>query len=363
MLAEIMRLKFAVTIGGSHGKTSTTSLVAAVMSSGGLDPTVIVGGKLRALSSNARLGSGRYLVAEADESDGTFVQLPSSIAVITNIDAEHLDHFGNLDAVRRGFVEYANRVPFYGSVVVCVDDDNVRGVLPAIKRRKVSYSLGGTADVAGTVLSRDENGTRVDVTAAGKPAGEILVKIPGDHYARNALAAVTVGLEMEIPFSKIARGLAEFEGVGRRFEVKGEVAGVVVVDDYGHHPTEIAATILAAIANYRRRVFVLFQPHRYSRTQSIADEFAACFDGAHRVYVTDIYPAGEEPIPGVDAFTIIDRVRKSGGVAVEYAKSFDEMVGAVAGELASGDMVIAMGAGDIHRICGMLLERLAEESK
>jgi UDP-N-acetylmuramate--alanine ligase len=362
MLAELMRMKFAVTVGGSHGKTSTTSLIAAVLSRGGLDPTVIVGGKLRAISTNARLGDSRYLVAEADESDGTFVRLPSTIAVITNIDAEHLDHFGSLDGVKQGFVDYASRVPFYGSVIACVDDGNVRDVLPRIERRTVTYSLGGDGDVTGKVLARDVSGTRVDVTAAGEHRGEILVTIPGDHYARNALAAVAVGLEMEIAFADIAAGLREFGGVGRRFEVKGEVGGVMVVDDYGHHPTEIAATIAAAIGNYDRRVLVLFQPHRYTRTQAIAAEFATCFDGAHRVYVTDIYPAGEAPIPGVDAFTIIDRVKGKGKADVRYAASFDDMVATVLGDIENGDIVITMGAGDIHRVGAMLLERLEERT-
>lgn len=358
MLAELMRLKFAVTVGGSHGKTSTTSLIASVMARGGLDPTVIVGGKLRAISSNARLGGSRYIVAEADESDGQFVQLPSSIAVITNIDAEHLDHYGDLDGVKRGFVEYANRVPFYGSVVVCVDDDNVRSVLPQIKRRTVSYSLGDDADIRGDVVARDESGTRVTVSGGGESLGDIQVTIPGDHYARNALAAVAVGLEMQIPFDAIAHGLAEFDGVGRRFEVKGEEGGVLVVDDYGHHPTEIAATIQAALGNYNRRLFVLFQPHRYTRTEAIADEFGPCFDGAHRVYVSDIYPAGEKPIAGIDAHTIIDRVKSTGKTDVVYAASFGEMVEAIAAEAKDGDMVIAMGAGDIYKVAGMLLARL-----
>jgi UDP-N-acetylmuramate--alanine ligase len=362
MLAELMRMKFAVTVGGSHGKTSTTSLIAAVLSRGGLDPTVIVGGKLRAISTNARLGDSRYLVAEADESDGTFVRLPSTIAVITNIDAEHLDHFGDLDGVKQGFVDYASRVPFYGSVIACIDDANVRDVLPRIERRTVTYSLGGEGDVTGKVLGRDVSGTRVEVSAGGEHCGEMLVTIPGDHYARNALAAVAVGLEMEISFADIADGLREFGGVGRRFEVKGEAGGVLVVDDYGHHPTEIAATIAAANGNYGRRVTVLFQPHRYSRTQAIAAEFAACFDGAQRVYVTDIYPAGEAPIPGVDAFTIIERVKAKGKADVRYAASFEDMVASVIAEVKDGDMVITMGAGDIHRVGAMLLEQLEKRS-
>lgn len=359
MLAEIMRLKFAVTVAGSHGKTSTTSLIAAVLARGGLDPTVVVGGKLRAIRSNARLGSGRYIVAEADESDGQFVRLPSSIAVVTNIDMEHLDYYPDLDAIKDGFVEYANKVPFYGSVVLCWDDKNVRDIADRVKRRKLTYSLGAEADLVGAVVDRSAAGTRFSVALHGDEMGEILLTIPGDHYVRNALAAVTVGLEMEISFAEIREGLEAFQGVGRRFEIKGETSdGVLVVDDYGHHPTEITATVQAALSNYRRRLFVLFQPHRYSRTVSVADQFTHCFDGAHRVYITDIYPAGEDPIPGVDATTIIERVEKSNAVNVNYAPSFDEMIEKVCEEVQAGDMVITMGAGDIFKAGDALLERL-----
>ncbi|MCH7549357.1 MAG: UDP-N-acetylmuramate--L-alanine ligase [Candidatus Krumholzibacteriota bacterium] len=302
-------------------------------------------------------------MAEADESDGQFVRLPSSIAVITNIDREHLDYYPDLDAIKDGFVEYANKVPFYGSVVLCWDDKNVRDVAARIKRRKLTYSLGADADVVGTVIDRSAAGTRFSVAFRGEGMGEILLTIPGDHNVRNALAAVAVGLEMEISFAAIQEGLEAFQGVGRRFEIKGETSdGVLVVDDYGHHPTEITATVQAALNNYRRRLFVLFQPHRYSRTVSVADEFTHCFDGAHRVYITDIYPAGEAPIPGVNAMTIIERVEKSGAVDVSYAPSFDEMVEKVCGELKPGDMVITMGAGDIFKAGDALLERLGVET-
>lgn len=362
MLAEIMRLKFAVTVAGSHGKTSTTSLIASVMGCGGLDPTVIVGGKLHAISSNARLGDSRYIVAEADESDGQFVQLPSSIAVITNIDLEHLDHYRDLDDIKKAFLEYAGRVPFYGSVIVCVDDENARSIIPSLKRRSVSYSLGKEADVSGKVISRDATGTTFSVVHRDEALGDIHIGIPGEHYARNALATVAVGIELEIPFGEIRRGLEEFGGVGRRFEVRGEAAGVIVVDDYGHHPTEIAATIQAALGNYQRRLIVLFQPHRYSRTQAVADKFAPCFEGAHKVFVSDIYPAGENPIEGVDAHTIIDRVRAAGRTDVVYAASFEEMVSAAADEVRDGDLVITMGAGDIYKVADMLLDELRNRS-
>ena len=262
MLAELMRLKYAVTIGGSHGKTTTTSIVASVLAHGGLDPTVVVGGKLKALHSNARLGSSRYIVAEADESDGGFVQLPSTVAVITNIDQEHLDFYADLDEIKEGFIQYANKVPFYGSVIVCIDDKNIRDIMSKIKRRKVTYSLSQPADITARVINRTPQGSTFQVFLQGEPSLEMTLGIPGDHLVQNALAAVAVGLEMNLSIEVIKQGIELFEGVGRRFEIKGTVADVVVVDDYGHHPSEIAATIRAARGSFARRLFVLFQPHK-----------------------------------------------------------------------------------------------------
>ncbi len=358
MLAELMRLKYAVTVGGAHGKTSTTSLVAAVLAQGGLDPTVIVGGKVRALSSNARLGGSRYVVAEADESDGQFVNLPSSVAIITNIDLEHLDFYPDLAAIEAAFVEYANRVPFYGAVILCADDARVMEVAPRIRRRKVTYSLGGRADVQGHVVERGAGWTRFAVSDPRGALGEVTLHIPGDHYARNALAAVAAGLYLDIPFDQIRAGLESWQGVGRRFEMKGEAGGVLVVDDYGHHPTEVAATIQAALSSYRRRLFVLFQPHRYSRTRALAAEFGKCFDGAHRVFVTDIYAAGEKPIAGVSTQNIIERVRKDGKTSAEHVRNYEDGVRRIVEEARSGDMVITMGAGDVTKAGDLLLSTL-----
>jgi len=363
MLAELMRLKYAVTIGGSHGKTTTTSIVASVLAHGGLDPTVVVGGKLKALRSNARLGSSRYIVAEADESDGGFVQLPSTIAVITTIDREHLDFYGDFDAVKEGFIQYANKVPFYGSVIVCIDDENIRDILPKIKRRKVTYSLTQPADLTARVVKRSPMGSTFQVFLQGRPSLEMTVCIPGDHLVRNALAAVAVGLEMNLPVEVIKEGIERFEGVGRRFEIKGTAADVVVVDDYGHHPSEIAATIRAARESFARRLFVLFQPHRFSRTQAVAKEFGGCFDGAFRVYITDIYPAGEEPIPGVSAETVIREVQEHGKTDVRYLPSLDAMVEETSRRVKPGDMVLILGAGDITTIGEKLLERIQIEEK
>ncbi|NIM19595.1 MAG: UDP-N-acetylmuramate--L-alanine ligase [Candidatus Latescibacteria bacterium] len=363
MLAELMRLKFAVTVAGSHGKTSTTSIVASVLAQGGLDPTVVVGGKLRALRSNARLGSSRYIVAEADESDGGFIQLPSTIAVITTIDLEHLDFYENLDAIKDGFIQYANKVPFYGSVILCADDPNICDAMARIKRRKVTYSLGGEADLTARVSRRDSAGSAFEVYLHGEPTMEVEHGIPGDHHVRNALAAIAVGLEMDIQVDAIKRGVESFEGVGRRFEVKGTMGGVVVVDDYGHHPTEIAATIRAAVESFGKRLFVLFQPHRYTRTQAVAEAFGNCFEGAYCVFITEIYPAGEKPIEGISAQTVIEQVRKKGNVDVRYVPSLEAMIEEAAQAVEPGDMVLTMGAGDIYKVGDALLERLKEKER
>ncbi len=361
MLAELMRLKFAVTVGGSHGKTTTTSMVASVLAEGGLDPTIVVGGKLKSSSSNVRLGSSRYMVAEADESDGSFVQLPSSIVVITNIDLEHLDFYPDLEAIKDGFVEYAGRVPFYGSVIVCVDDENVRSILPRIRKRKVTYGLWEPADLTGIILERNEAGARFSVVHQEKPLGEMRINMPGDHYVQNALAAIAAGMELDVPFDSIKRGIESFEGVGRRFEIKGTAKGVTVIDDYGHHPTEIAATIRAARRNLKKRVFVLFQPHRYTRTQALAEQFGRCFDEAEAVMVADIYPAGEAVIPGVTSDLIVAAIKRHGHADASYAASFDEMIDAVAGRIEPGDIVLTLGAGDIYKAGERLLSRLEKD--
>lgn len=358
MLAELMRLKFAITVAGAHGKTSTTSLVSSVLAHGGLDPTVVVGGKLNVSSSNTMLGEGRYLVAEADESDGEFVKLPSSIAVITNIDLEHLDHYHTLDAIKKSFIEYANKVPFYGVVILCADDANIQSIIPDIRRRVVTYSLDGAADLSATILERDESGTRFTVAASEGILGEIHISTPGGHHVRNALAAVAVGLELEIPFDRIKRGLEQFEGVGRRFEIKGVHAGITIVDDYAHHPTEIAATIQAAKSNYDKRIIVLFQPHRFSRTQALAARFATCFEGASQLLITDIYPAGEQPVPGISSQLIISNIEEQSDVPVTYVPSFETMIDEAVKIVEPGDLIITMGAGNIYTVSDRLADRL-----
>ena len=362
MLAELLRLKFAVTVAGSHGKTTTTSLVSSVLACGGLDPTVVVGGRIKAFGSNARLGDSRYIVAEADESDGKFVQLPSSIAVITNIDLEHLDFYPDLEAIKDAFVQYASKVPFYGSVVLCVDDANVQSVMPRIRKRKMTYALGREADLQGNILSRDPSGWLVEVRLQGEPLGEMRVTTPGEHSVSNALAAVAVGLELDMPFDAIKKGIETFEGVGRRFELKGEASGITVVDDYAHHPTEIAATIRAARENYDKRIVVFFQPHRYSRTQALADQFGRCFDGSHAVFVTDVYAAGEKPIPGVSSDLVSDKVENT-GIEVFRPSSIDALVKQAVPYLKDGDLVLTLGAGDIYRAGEQLLHQLEKVTR
>jgi UDP-N-acetylmuramate--alanine ligase len=357
MLAELMRMKYGVAVGGSHGKTTTTSMVAAVLARGGLDPTIVVGGRLRALGSNAKLGHGQFLVAEADESDGSFLRLNPALTVITNIDREHMDHYRDLDELRQAFVYFANRVPFYGVSVLCVDDAEVRAILPRVTKRHVRYGTLAEAEVRAHDIRLEPMGSRFAVDAFGAPAGEIELRVPGRHNVLNALAAVTVALEVEVGFGHIAEALASFGGVARRFELRGEEAGVRVIDDYGHHPTEILAT-LAAAKNSGGRALVIFQPHRYSRTAALTREFGAAFGDAARVWVLDIYAAGEKPIAGLSATAVVDAAKAAGARHVEYAPDPLAAATAAAREARPGDLVLALGAGDVGRLCDEVLKAL-----
>jgi UDP-N-acetylmuramate--alanine ligase len=358
MLAELMRMKYGVAVGGSHGKTTTTSMVAAVLERGGVDPTVVVGGRLRAVGANAQLGHGRFLVAEADESDGSFLRLAPAITVITNIDREHLDHYADLAEVRQAFVYFANRVPFYGVSVLCADDEHVRSILPSVTKRTILYGTGGDAEVRGTGITLSGHGASFDCVAAGEPLGRVELQVPGRHNVLNALAAVAVGLELEIGFGHIAEALAQFRGVGRRFETRGTAAGVRVIDDYGHHPTEVAAT-LAAARQLGGRVLVLFQPHRYTRTAALREEFGRCFGDAARVWVLDVYAAGEPVISGIGGHTIADSARAQGATHVEHVPGGGAAAAeAVAREARAGDTVITLGAGDVWKLADDILARL-----
>jgi UDP-N-acetylmuramate--alanine ligase len=354
MLAEIARLKYTIAIAGTHGKTTTTSMVAAVLQAGGFDPTVIVGGRLKHIDSGARLGKGEYLVAEADESDGSFLKLSPTLAIITNIDNDHLDYYGTFDRLGDAFVEYAGRVPFYGCVIACHDDPHVRAHLGRISRRVLTYGTEPGARFQAVHMKTGAQPFSFEVLEGGKNLGEIQLQVPGSHNARNALAAVVAGLELGIPFAQIAQGLAGFEGVGRRLEWKGEREGVTVIDDYGHHPTEIRATLAALKDRFpEQRLAVLFQPHRYTRTQALWNDFARAFEKADRVWVMDIYAAGEEAIPGVTTDLIVKAMQgvHPNASAAPRPVSADALMK----ELRAGDVFLTLGAGDVWKIGEQIL--------
>jgi UDP-N-acetylmuramate--alanine ligase len=357
MLAELMRMKYGVAVGGSHGKTTTTSMIAAVLARGGLDPTIVVGGRLHAIGSNARLGHGQFLVAEADESDGSFLRLNPAVSVITNIDREHLDYYSGLDALRQAFVYFANRVPFYGVTVLCADDPEVRAILPLVTKRTTLYGTRAEAEVRASAIELVPHGSRFRVHAAGRDQGVVELMVPGAHNVLNALAAIAIGLEVEVGFGHIAESLAQFRGVGRRFETRGEAGGVRVVDDYGHHPTEIRAT-LAAARTLGGRVFVLFQPHRYTRTSLLRDEFGSAFADAERVWVLDVYAAGEPPIAGVTGRTVVESATERGATHVTYAPDPAAAASEAAAAARPGDLVLTLGAGDVWRLGDDVLKAL-----
>jgi UDP-N-acetylmuramate--alanine ligase len=345
MLGELMRVKDGVAVAGSHGKTSTTTMVATILAQAGLDPTVVIGGKAKVFGSNARLGQGSVLVAEADESDGSFRHLLPMVAVITNIDREHMDHYGTLAALREAFLDFANKVPFYGLVVVCADNPASAGLVPDLVKRHVTYGLRG-GDYRGEVLSADAQGTRLRLSVRGKVRGDVVVRMPGIHYAQNALASLCVADVFDVPFAASCEALAGFGGVDRRFSVRGEVSGILVIDDYGHHPTEMAATIAAAKL-YGRRLVVAFQPHRYTRTQDLMSDFAPALAGADETVLTDIYPAGEAPIAGVDSQALLRTFPRDKLAAYVPRRDLAQWLVA---QLKRGDLLLVLGAGDITQV-------------
>lgn len=356
MLAELMRLKYGIAVAGMHGKTTTTSMVASVLGAGGLDPTVVVGGRVNALGSNARLGNSQYLVAEADESDRSFLKLSPVLAVVTNLDREHMDCYRDMADVEAAFVEFMDRVPFYGASVACVDNVLLRTVLPRVRRRLYTYGESEDADFRVSMLERDGVGfSRFEVSYRGASLGPFALHVPGRHNVMNATAAVAIGVQLGVAPEQIAVGLDGFRGVDRRFQVRGTVCGVTVVDDYGHHPTEIVATLKAARECEYGRVLVLFQPHRYTRTRDLMQEFIQSFGDADRVEVLDIYAASEEPIPGVTGEALVRAIGRKG---VEYAPSVTEGVERLAREAREGDVILTMGAGSVSQAAGLLLERL-----
>ena len=349
LLAELMRMKYGVAVAGSHGKTTTTSLVATVLRAGGYDPTVAVGGKMAALGSNAKLGAGDLLVAEADESDGSFLLLTPTIGVVTSIDPEHLDYWGSHDRIKEAFVQFCSRVPFYGLAVLCLDHPDVQSILPAVRRRHTTYGFSPQAEYRAKNVQALGREMRFDVFKQGTSLGEFSVRLPGRHNVLNCLATIAVADELEVPLDVIQHSLADFDGVARRFSVIGEVNGIMLVDDYGHHPAEIRATLEAARTGFDRRIVVAFQPHRYTRTRDLFEQFVTSFNLADIVVVTDIYPAGETPIPGVSGELMARALREHGHQRVHYVQDKDELPSFLHKIVMSGDVVIALGAGDINK--------------
>lgn len=355
MLAELMRMKFGIAIAGTHGKTTTTSMIGQILSEGGVDPTIIVGGRVLNLESNAKLGKGMYLVAEADEFDRSFLKLSPTIAVVTNLEAEHLDCYKNLDEIKTAFLEFMNKVPFYGNVILCLNEASLQSLMPQIQRPIITYGTVPEADIAAYDIQFHENSSKFKVRVKGKEKGALNLQVPGIHNVKNSLAALAVGLELEIPWEKIKKALQEFKGVNRRFEVKGVKDGIMVVDDYAHHPTEIEATLQAAKSGWDKRIIAVFQPHLYSRTKDFYPEFGKAFFNSDILIVTDVYPAREEPIPGVSGELVAEAAKKSGHKQVFYVPKTTDVATFLKKLLKKEDLVITLGAGDIYKVGTELL--------
>lgn len=358
MLAELMRLKYAVAIAGSHGKTTTTSMVATVLNAAGLDPTAVVGGKVNVLGSNAKLGKSELMVVEADESDGSFLKLHPSIAVVTNIDPEHMDHYGTLDQLKGAFADFCNRVPFYGLNVLCLDHPNVQALLPMVEKRFVTYGSANAAEYRLEDVRLDGFSTRFRALRHQEDLGDFSVRMVGAHNALNALSVIAVADELDVPLDVVRAALADFGGVQRRFTVRGEAKGITVVDDYGHHPAEVEATLAGARRAFGRRLVVAFQPHRFTRTRDLFDEFCRAFNDAAVLFVTGIYPAGEEPIEGVSSERLVEAIRAHGHPDVTCVPNRADLVAAMAPRLREGDLVLTLGAGDITHTGAELLAAL-----
>ena len=350
MLAELLKMKMSVAVSGSHGKTTTTSMIATVLATGGLDPTMVIGGKLASIGSNAKIGDGEVIVAEADESDGSFLKLSPSLAVITNIDLEHLDYYRDIEEIRAAFLTFANIVPFYGVTVICFDDKNVQAILPLIKRRFITYGLSAGADYRADNIVYAGRGSRFSVFYRDELLGEVVLNVPGLFNILNSLAAVAVGRELDMPFPAITEGLRHFLGVHRRLELQGEINGITVLDDYGHHPTEIRATLAAVRQAWGGRIIVVFQPHRYTRTKALFEEFQTAFADADILLVMDIYPAGETAIPGISAPLLCEGIRVKGRINAVYLGDFDAAVSYLMEKSGSGDVIVTLGAGSVWKV-------------
>ena len=364
MLAEVMRLKYGIGIAGTHGKTTTTSMVSLILMEGGIDPTVIVGGRLHGLAgSNARLGKGEFIVVEADEFDRSFLSITPTIAVLTTLETDHLDTYRDLDDIKGAFIQFASKVPFYGSVVLCLDEPALQDIMPKIKKKIVTYGLNGQADLQAVDIVHRQNKSRFMVLLGNKELGEVELQIPGNHNIQNALGAIAVGLELNVPFDKIKTGVEKFTGVFRRWEVKAEIGGITVVDDYAHHPTEIKATLSGTKAGWRRRVVCVFQPHLYSRTRDFYEDFGRAFFNADVLVVTDVYPAREEPIQGVTGELIVNAAKSFGHKNVHYVPDKKRVPDFLMKEKQPGDIIITMGAGDIWKHGEEFIQRLKSGKK
>jgi UDP-N-acetylmuramate--alanine ligase len=363
MLAELMRMKYGVAVAGTHGKTTTTSLIATVLAHGGLDPTVVIGGKLNSIGSSAKLGQGDFLVAEADESDGSFLKLLPTIAVVTNIEAEHLDYYQGLEQIKETFLQFIDRIPFFGLAVLCLDQENVQSLIPQLQKRFTTYGLSSQADFQAKEMSFDGPRTSFELVHRGKGMGRLMVQMPGVHNVYNVLATVATAFELDLDFTTVQEALAGFSGIQRRFQRKAKIEDILVFDDYGHHPTEIKATLRAAKLGWQRRIVALFQPHRYTRTKALFDEFLTAFYEADVLVITDIYPAGEEEIEGVHARRLFEGIREHGHRDVHYISDKHEILQYLLTVIVPGDLVITLGAGDIWRVGEDLIEQLGRKFK
>jgi UDP-N-acetylmuramate--alanine ligase len=364
MLAELMRMKYGIAVAGTHGKTTTTSMIATVLAHGGLDPTAVIGGKLNRFGSNAKLGQGELLVAEADESDGSFLKLSPTIAIVTNIDPEHLDYYQNLEEIQRAFLEFINKIPFYGLAILCLDHENVQALIPRVAKRFVTYGLSTQANFRATDITFHQLTTSFQAFEDNRELGPVSIRMPGLHSVYNALATLAAARELDLSFAVVQEALGAFSGVQRRFQIRGEWGGTMVVDDYGHHPAEIKATLSAAKRGWDRRTVVIFQPHRYSRTRDLFKDFLTCFNQADVLFLTGIYPAGEEdPVPGVRVQDLCEGIKGYGHKDVTLVLEKDKIVDAVFPRLRPGDMVFTLGAGDIWKIAERLVKELQEMDK
>jgi UDP-N-acetylmuramate--alanine ligase len=359
MLAELMRLKYGIAIAGAHGKTTTTSMVATVLAAGGIDPTVVIGGRLNSLGSNAKLGQGEFLVAEADESDGSFLKLSPTIAVVTTIDEEHLDYYKDINEIKAAFLTFINKVPFYGVSILCLDQPHIQSLLPLVRKRCQTYGMSSQADYQARDISLRPLGSKFKVLHHTRDLGWFELSVPGVHNINNSLAAIVVARELDIELEVIRTALKNFSGVQRRFQIKGEVGGIIIIDDYGHHPTEVKAT-LAAAAGMERRVVVVFQPHRYTRTQQLLEKFFTAFNQADTLVVMDIYAAGEKPIPGISGQTLYEGIRKYGHKDVTFISDREKIVEHMLSVLKKGDLMITLGAGDVWKLGEQVVERLKQ---